>query len=80
MNPFFNFLVAAPSFSEGAARILDFGGTLTEFNFALNGDQADAIALQSDWYFVGQDIWNAIRIVANRIAKEKCREQQPLAK
>lgn len=75
MNPFFNFLVASPSSLEGAARILDFGNTLTEFNTVRSPQQADSIALQSDWYFVGQDLWFAVRKLKHQLAQEKQREQ-----
>ena len=53
-------LFARPSFLEGMARIIDFGGTLVEFNRSPDGNSADSLAIASDWYAVGQDLRNAI--------------------
>jgi hypothetical protein len=59
------FLFAKPSFVEAAARILDFGGTLTVFNNSLSPEQADSIALSMDWQLVGHDFREAIRKVVS---------------
>jgi hypothetical protein len=56
MGRYSNFLYADPSFTEGMARILDFGDTLTEYNRSLSPEQADAIALNSDWRAVIEDL------------------------
>lgn len=50
------FLCARPSFAEGVARILDFGGTLNEYNRSLTPEQADYLALQADWRLIGMDL------------------------
>ena len=60
MTQMSDLLFARPSFFEGVGRILDMGGTLTEFNRSLDGDAADSLAIASDWYAVGQDLRNAI--------------------
>ena len=49
-------LVATPSFEEGLARIVDFGGTLNEYNTSLTTGQADYLAMVSDWKAVGDSI------------------------
>jgi hypothetical protein len=49
-------LFAVPSFLGGAARVLDLGCTLEEYNSALSGAQADYIALRADWMAVGRDL------------------------
>ncbi|NLF08135.1 MAG: hypothetical protein GX594_09180 [Pirellulaceae bacterium] len=54
------FLCARPSFIEGAARILDFGGTMEEFNRSLTPEQADYLALRADWQQIGMDLAHAI--------------------
>lgn len=64
MNQNFGLLFARPSFFEGVARSLDLGGTLQEYNSALSEDQADLLALRSDWWAVGEDFWTATREVA----------------
>lgn len=53
-------LFARPSFIEGMARALDMGGTLNEYNTSLTGEEADAIAIWSDWAAVGQDMYAVI--------------------
>jgi len=54
-----DFLFAQPSFWEGAGRILDFGGFLTEYNRSLTPEQADMIATAKDWRAVYDDLWTA---------------------
>jgi len=55
-----DYLFAHPSFLGGMARCLDLGDTLTEYNQALTGEQADRVAIQADWMAVGEDIRVAI--------------------
>ena len=55
-----DFLYARPSFLEGVARIIDMGGTLNEYNSSRSGQEADAVALRSDWAAIGQDMRDAI--------------------
>ncbi len=50
------FLCARPSFIEGMARILDFGGTLDQYNQSITPAQADYLALRSDWQLIGMDL------------------------
>lgn len=60
MNQLTNYLYANPSFVEGSARLLDLGGTMEEYNSSLSDDQADTIALTTDWLSVGNDMRNAM--------------------
>lgn len=55
-----SFLFAVPSWAEGAARVLDLGGTMTEYNYSLTGELADQIATYLDWAAVGDDIRRAV--------------------
>lgn len=50
-----DFLFARPSFTEGVGRLLDFGGTLTQFNASPTEEVADLVALRSDVAVVAQD-------------------------
>lgn len=50
------FLAARPSFVEGVGRILDFGGTLDQYNQSVTPAQADYLALRGDWRLVGMDL------------------------
>jgi hypothetical protein len=59
MNQLSTFLCANPSFLGGMARVLDLGSTLNEYNACPTGEQADFIALWSDWRLVGIDIKDA---------------------
>jgi hypothetical protein len=54
------FLFARPNFFLGMARILDFGGSLNEYNTASTPQLADFRAIQSDWKAVGDEIKVAI--------------------
>ena len=51
-----DYLFSYPSFLTGLARGLDLGDTLTEFNRSISGEEADIIAIESDWMAVGKDI------------------------
>lgn len=56
----FNGLFAMPSFINGAARVLDLGSTLNEYNYSSSPDEADHLALNGDWTVVGNDLWKAL--------------------
>ena len=68
-------LFAQPSFLEGVARVLDFGGAMTAYNEIEDPDQADALALASDWRAVGDDLWSAIGMLDARYPTQR---SQPL--
>ena len=59
-------LYAAPSFIEGVARLMDFGGALNEYNTASSPELADEKAIRSDWVAVGKDIDSAINNFAEK--------------
>jgi hypothetical protein len=59
MSVLSTFLFARPSFIEGFARVLDVGNVLNEYNRSLTGQQADFLALHSDWRAIGQNIRDA---------------------
>jgi hypothetical protein len=48
MTEYSGFLFARPSFLEGVSRVVDFWGTLNEYNTSLDGTQADSLALAAD--------------------------------
>lgn len=54
------FLFARPSFLGGMARALDLGNTLNEYNQSLSPEEADTLALRSDFRAVGRDFRAAI--------------------
>jgi hypothetical protein len=61
MTDFAGLLFARPSFWEGAARLLDLGDTLTEYNQSITPEQADSLAFRADARAVAQDMRAAAR-------------------
>lgn len=66
-----DFLFARPSFIEGVARIVDFGGSLNTYNGSRSGEEADARALYEDGMAVAHDL----RIAVDKLRSE--RDEQP---
>jgi hypothetical protein len=65
-------LCPSPSFSEGAARIFDFGDALTTFNYSSSPKLADYRAVAEDWRAVAGDLRRAFDQYAESIdAKER---------
>ncbi|MDQ2732067.1 MAG: hypothetical protein M3Y56_10435 [Armatimonadota bacterium] len=58
-NSYTSLLFAEPSFIEGVARILDFGNTLSEYNESPSSQEADSLALASDWQAINIDFEDA---------------------
>jgi len=76
---FSNLLFASPSFLEGMGRSIDAAGVLTVFNESLTSEQADYLALQSDWRAVGSDIWKAIQAVHEQLPESERESEQEQA-
>jgi hypothetical protein len=55
-----DFLFAQPTFTSGAARVLDLWGTFDDYNRSETPSEADAKAIAADWLVAGQDILEAI--------------------
>ena len=55
------FLYARPSSIEGLGKLIDFDGTMLEYNFSPSASVADYLALCSDWSLVGLDLEDSIR-------------------
>ena len=56
------FLFASPSFLSGVARVLDLWCQLDNYNESKTVEEADAIALYSDFRMVGQDLQEAMEL------------------
>lgn len=54
-------LFADPSFIEGAARNIDLGYTLDEYNGSSTESEADYIAIKNDWIAIGKDYLDVIK-------------------
>lgn len=76
MGRYANFLSADPSFTEGVARILDFGDTLTAYNRSASAEQADLIALAADWQAVIDDLTHAFAKVGASIDAPELAEEK----
>lgn len=63
-------LVADSSLWEGFARLVDFQGKLSQYNYSVSETQADYRALSSDWQSVGDDIRAAISKFQENFARE----------
>ena len=64
-------LFAKPSFLEGLARCIDLGATLDEYNQSLTQQQADLIALRTDWEVIGEDLEKAILLEEKKLVEQK---------
>ncbi len=69
MEPCADFLYAEPSFLEGAARIMDFGNTLQEYDTSSSGEEADEKAAWMDWAAVGAAIRKSIAAFGEQNAR-----------
>jgi hypothetical protein len=66
-NDYTGLLYSQPSFTAGLGRVLDVGGTFDAYNESASATEADQIALASDWYAVGADLYRAIIRFAARV-------------
>lgn len=65
-NDYTGLLYAQPSFASGVARTLDIGGTFDDYNYSQSPEEADLVALGSDWYAIGADL---LRVLTRYAAK-----------
>jgi hypothetical protein len=54
-------LFSVPSFLRGMARVLDLGSTFDVYNTSDSAEEADRIALETDWIQVGRNISDVMR-------------------
>ena len=62
-------LYSQPSFTEGLARVLDVGGTFDMYNYSATAEEADRLAIASDWYAIGADLYRAICRFRKRVGR-----------
>jgi len=70
MGELSSILFARPSAIEGAARLLDFGDTLSEYNRSPTGAMADYIALAADWKQIGNDLSEAFQLGMDELSDQ----------
>lgn len=63
MNNYTSFLYAQPSVLSGIARIIDLWGAMTDYNYSLTPEQADALAFLADDSALTRDTGEAVRQV-----------------
>ncbi len=61
-----DFLTAASTFVIGMGSVLNIGGNHFAYNKATTPEEADRIALESDWAMVGQDIRAEMELLKQR--------------
>ncbi len=66
MSTYAGLLYAQPSFMEGVGRLVDSAGLLDGNNYSSIPDEADMVALMSDWCAVGEDLRSAVLDFAKR--------------
>lgn len=60
------FLFGSFGFFEGMARVMDLGATMMIYNDSPTIEEADNLALASDWRAVGDDIESAMTSYAEK--------------
>ena len=60
-----DYLFATPGFVNGMGSVLDLGGTLFQYNGSSSGEEADALAMRSDFQAVGNDLRTAAEELCN---------------
>ncbi|HEX5415433.1 MAG TPA: hypothetical protein VFZ25_07190 [Chloroflexota bacterium] len=71
MNRLLGLLFARSSFLEGVARIFDFADAHNEYNTSATPEEADYLALLSDWQVVGDDLRSAIAVYGQEIEQSR---------
>lgn len=62
-----DFLTATPSFLTGMGSVLNVAGNYPEFNVSESPEEADLLALESDWRMVGQDFRDVFEDLFKRL-------------
>lgn len=62
-------LYSQPSFLEGMARLVDFAGSLNNYNISRTPEEADGRAILSDWEAVGFDLLTAKEKLVEEVEK-----------
>lgn len=73
-----DFLFPTSTFLTGVARVLDLFGTFDRYNVSRTPEEADALAIASDWQMVGQDLNIVMNQAKARVALvERAGSKQP---
>jgi hypothetical protein len=78
MGHFSTFLFARPSFLEGAARVIDIGGTLDHYNTSRTPAEADTVAAWADWCAVAEDLLAAMKAERAALSQAQGRGRTPV--
>jgi hypothetical protein len=66
-----DFLYARPSVLEGIGRNIDLFGVLNTYNTSRSGEEADSIAIASDWFAIYNDLYSAYNKTICQLEKRK---------
>ena len=69
-----DFLTSQGSLSIGAGSVFNLAGSYFIFNNSDSGAEADARALENDWYMVGQDMQQAICFYEDEVNKANAKQ------
>ena len=61
-SPTFRLFKSEPSFSDGISSLIDMSPNLSRYNKDETENEADVNSLRADWYAIGNDMWEAIKI------------------
>lgn len=60
---FTDFLFPQPTLKMGMGSVLNIAGDYFDFNYSLDGPEADRKAIESDWGMIGQDLQSAVLVL-----------------
>jgi hypothetical protein len=66
MGRYTDLLYAQPTFLEGIGRLVDFAGTLDDYNVSASPAEADRLAMASDCWAGGEDMKKAVASFAHQ--------------
>lgn len=65
------FLFKVPNFLSGMSSVLDIAGVNFKFNTSKTVEDADFMALTSDWLIIGKDLQGAMNEYDNLVLKRR---------
>ncbi len=60
-----DYLFVTPNFLTGVGSILNLGGNYFEYNQSLTANDADVMAIENDFWVIGNDLNDAIELTHN---------------
>jgi hypothetical protein len=73
-----SYLYSNPSVWDGVATLWDLFGRFYDYDYSRTGREADTRALYSDYYAIGHDFWEAVRLFEDEHSLEELPKQYRL--